>query len=63
MPVDLVPVRCGHAQKARGDCGKPGGDNKVDHGCYPLCEARGGAGVVGFRDELWRARGDGVEED
>ena len=44
MPVRLIAVCGGHAEKARSDYGKPGGDNQVDHDFYPWCEARGGAG-------------------
>lgn len=61
--VGLVPVRSGHADEARSKSGKPGGDNKVDHGFYPWCEARGGAGLWlvlaanygGSKEMAWRA--------
>lgn len=56
-----VPVRGGHADKARSDDREPGGDNQIDHGFYPFDEARGGAGLVGFSGELWRFGGGSVE--
>jgi hypothetical protein len=40
-----MAVRSSHAQKARSEDGKPGGDNKVDHVFDPWCEAQGGAGL------------------